>query len=79
VVVAKGAQRCRVKIKTSPLERRELEPPRDHHPQHIAVSKQKHVSSATAHAIDGVIGSRSDIGCGFAIRAAILEQLPHRA
>jgi len=78
VVVAKEAQRAGVQIETPALERGELEPPRGHHPQHIAVPKEKDVATAAAQPVDHTIGARSNVGSGFALRAAIFEQTPCR-
>jgi len=40
------------------------------------VAKQQHVSRAPTQPIDDAVGALRDIGCGFALRAAILEQSP---
>src|SRR6185369_13981816 len=78
VVVTKEAQRSGIQIETSPLERRELEPPRGHHPRHIAVPKEQYVPNAAAQSVDHPVGTRSDINGGFAVRAAVFEQTPRR-
>src|SRR5215510_12166795 len=78
VVGAKEAQRSGVQIETSALERRELEPPRGDHPQHIAVPKEKDVATAAAQSVDHTVCARSNVGRGFAVRAAIFEQTPCR-
>jgi hypothetical protein len=78
MVVAKDAQRCGVEIQPSSFARLGAKPPIGHDPEDIAVCEQKHVSGATADSSDHAVGSRSDVGDGLAVRAAVVEQMPCR-